>query len=126
MKKEPLLTAEEKERYCALMAEHLPDIRKRLGMTQEELESTSGVSRVTLSQIESSRGRMNWLHFTALMQVCCENRDTKELLFARGMLDQKLLSFYQGVPAAETQVNLTVSEDFLLSYCRPKGNQPSK
>lgn len=119
MKKEPLLTAEEKERYCALMAEYLPDIRKRLGMTQEELESASGVSRVTLSQIESSRGKMNWLHFTALMQICCENRDTKELLYAKGLLNPQLLSFYQGVPVSETQVNLSVSEEFCLNYCRP-------
>lgn len=117
MKKESLLTQEERAAYCALMSEHLPDIRKRLGMTQEELESASGVSRVTLSQIESSRGKMNWLHFTALLQICCENRDTKELLYARGLLDQKLLAFYQGVPVSEAEINLAIPEAQFLQYC---------
>ena len=123
MKKGTQLTQEDRNRYCGMMSEFLPDIRKRLGMTQEELENACGVSRVTLSQIESNRGKMNWLHFTALLQVCCENRDTKELLFARGLLDRRLLSFYQGVPEEDVEVNLSVPEENFLNYCLLKGTE---
>ena len=53
------LSAEEKKAYCDRLTAVLVELRKRLGQTQEEMESTSGISRVTLSQIESGRSRMS-------------------------------------------------------------------
>ena len=89
------LNKEQKDRYCSRLTALLPLLRNRLGMTQEELGRVSGVSRVTISQIESGRAKMNWLHFNALMLVCIADKDAKELLYVRGMLDDTLLGFYQ-------------------------------
>lgn len=93
-------------------------LRIRLGMTQEELGKVSGVSRVTISQIESGRTKMNWLHFSALMMVCTADRQAKEYLYASGMLDEPLLRFYQ-VGNEKPQLNVTIDPSiirFLKEY----------
>ena len=118
MKAEYILTREQKEDYCRRMTDLLPILRGRLGMTQEELGLISGVSRVTISQIESGRAKMNWLHFSALMMVCIADRNSKELLYVRGLLDNNLLRFYQ-VSSDVPQLNVTVDPKiicFLKEY----------
>ena len=118
MKPEYILNREQKEAYCRQMTALLPLLRSRLGMTQEELGMISGVSRVTISQIESGRAKMNWLHFSALMLVCIADRNSKELLYVRGLLDDRLLRFYQ-VDSDQPQLNITVDQKiigFLKEY----------
>ena len=112
MKKRAELSAEEKQRYCDRLTEELVELRKRMGQTQEEMESISGISRVTLSQIESGRSRMSWLHFASLMHMFTENQDTKELLFVRGILDERLLRAYQGLlPGEWADFNAEINAD---------------
>ena len=106
-----VLSAEEKRAYCDRMTAMLVELRKRLGQTQEEMENTSGISRVTLSQIESGRSQMSWLHFTALMQMFVQNQESKELLYVRGILDERLLRAYQHLTPEETpEFNPEVAE----------------
>jgi len=121
MKKTVSLSAEEKTRYCDRLTEELVELRKRLGQTQEELESISGISRVTLSQIESGRSRMSWLHFAALMQMFTQNQETKELLYVRGILDERLLQVYQHrLPEEEPEFNADVQDyEMMLPRRRP-------
>ncbi len=112
MKAENVLNHGQKEKYCKRLTELLPLLRTRLGMTQEELGKVSGVSRVTISQIESGRAKMNWLHFTALMLVCTADRNTKELLYVRGLLDEQLLRFYQ-VMNAQPELNVIADPKYI-------------
>ena len=105
MKRSNILSKRQKTEYCAVLSELLPLLRDRLGMTQEELGMVSGVSRVTISQIESGRSMMNWLHFTALMMVFTSDRNVKELLYVKDLLDPQLLLFYQ-VSMQEAQINV--------------------
>ncbi len=102
MKKSVGLSNAEKKHYCDRLTEELVELRKRLGQTQEELEAISGISRVTLSQIESGRSHMSWLHFASLMQMFSQNQETKELLYISGILDDRLLRVYQQVLPEET------------------------
>ncbi len=112
MKKSAELSAAEKQGYCDRLTEELVELRKRLGQTQEEMESISGISRVTLSQIESGRSRMSWLHFASLMHMFTQNQDTKELLFVRGILDARLLQVYQGLlPGEGADFNTEIKAD---------------
>ncbi len=104
------ISVEEKRRYCDLMTASLVELRGRLGRTQEEMETVSGISRVTLSQIESRRSQMNWLHFGALMQLFTQSQETKELLFVRGILDEQLLRRCQPLAAA-AEFNVDIPED---------------
>ena len=105
MKRSSVLSRKQKTEYCAQLSELLPLLRDRLGMTQEELGRVSGVSRVTISQIESGRSMMNWLHFTALMMVFSSDRNVKELLYVKGLLDPQLLLFYQ-ISLQEAEINV--------------------
>ncbi len=106
-----VLNEEEQKSYCDRLTAVLAELRKRLGQTQEEMESTSGISRVTLSQIESKRCRMSWLHFTALMQLFVQNQESKELLYVRGILDERLLRAYQQLtPEEAPEFNPAVAE----------------
>ena len=115
MKECVALSWEEKQAYCDRLTAELAELRKRLGQTQEEMESISGISRVTLSQIESGRCRMSWLHFSSLMQMFTQNQETKELLFLRGLLDERLLRVYQHLsPEEQPDFNPEVSEFHLL------------
>ncbi len=110
------LTKEEKREHCKKLTQHLIDIRIRLGMTQEELGHVCGISRVTISQIESGHVKMNWLHFNAIMFVCIANKSLKEYLFANGMFDDKLLCFYQNPDDGKAVVNVNVDEDKIKLY----------
>ncbi len=104
-----LITAE-KAVYCSRLTATLVELRRRLGQTQQEMESVTGISRVTLSQIESGRSQMSWLHFTALMQLFSQNQETKELIYVCGVLDERLLRIYQSLkPGEKPEFNPEVS-----------------
>ena len=111
MKKHILMSKEIKAEYCARLQSMLPFLRDRLGMTQSELGMVSGVSRVTISQLESGRATMKWLHFIALMMVCTENREVKEYLYANGLLNRELLGFVQNTE--EPIVNVPLDADVM-------------
>ena len=127
MKTDAGLSTAEKKHYCARLTAELVELRKKLGHTQEELESVSGISRVTLSQIESGRSRMSWLHFVSLMQMFTQNQDTKELLFVRGILDERLLRAYQNrMPGEEVEYNPDVEDLGLSDASAGKGQGPEE
>ena len=102
------------------MTKHLVELRSRLGKTQEEMESASGVSRVTLSQIESGRAKMSWLHFTSLMQIFTQNHECKELLMVRRILDERLLSNLRQDTSEMDDFNIEVPEEQILFLRRLK------
>ncbi len=116
MKKHILMAKELKNEYCARLQTMLPVLRNRLGMTQSELGMVSGVSRVTISQLESGRASMNWLHFIALLQVCSENREVKEYLYANGLLNRELLGFVQNTE--DPMVNVPLDVELLSTSIR--------
>ena len=72
------LSAAEKKAMCEEMTTHLPKIRKLLSLTQADLGNLTGLSRVTISQIESGKVQMTWLHLNAIMFICTVNRRSKE------------------------------------------------
>ena len=126
MKKNAVLTAAEKKHYCERLTEELVELRKKLGQTQEEMESVSGISRVTLSQIESRRSQMSWLHFTSLMHVFTQNQDTKELLFVRGILDERMLQVYQNrAPGEKVEYNTDLPDADEAGLPPGAGYQPA-
>ena len=64
------------------MAENLPVLRKKLGMTQDELAGMVGVSRSTLASIEGKKRNMTWNMFLSFLLVFTKNRETDKLLSA--------------------------------------------
>ena len=64
------------------MAENFPVLRKKLGMTQDELAGMVGVSRSTLASIEGKKRNMTWNMFLSFLLVFTKNRETDKLLSA--------------------------------------------
>ena len=54
------LSREEKKKLCLELTEHLPKIRKLLNLTQAEFGDMTGLSRVTISQIEGGKVKLTW------------------------------------------------------------------
>ncbi len=64
----------------ANMTENLPTLRKKLGVSQEELSSVLGVNRSTIAAIENHKRTMTWNMFLALLLVFTKNEETNKLL----------------------------------------------
>jgi DNA-binding XRE family transcriptional regulator len=95
------LSKAEKAEMCAELTQHLPKLRKLLNLTQEELGSMSGLSRVTISQIEGGKVKMNWLHLNAILCICQMNIRTIEYFYANKLLGPKFLLYMQRKEDAE-------------------------
>jgi DNA-binding XRE family transcriptional regulator len=62
------------------MTDNLPMLRKRVGLTQEELAQKIGVSRGTIAAIENKKREMSWNTFLSLMLLFIKNENTNKLL----------------------------------------------
>ena len=74
------MTEESKKQLVANMADNLPMLRVRLGLTQSELAEVLGVSRHTIINIENKKREMTWNVFMALVLLFAKNKETEKLL----------------------------------------------
>lgn len=70
----------DKETLIKNMADNLPMLRTRLGLTQEELAEKIGVSRSTVVSIETKKRDMTWNTFLSLVLLFTKNPETNKLL----------------------------------------------
>jgi len=111
------LTAKEKKAMCAELTAHLPKIRKLLSLTQADLGNLTGLSRVTISQIESGKVKMPWLHLNAIMFICAVNLRSKEYFYANNLLGTRFLQFVQGKDEnIPPDINVTVRTELIEAY----------
>jgi len=78
------------------MADNLPVLRKKLGITQEELAEMIGVSRSTLASIEGKKRDMTWNMFLSLQLVFTKNKETDKLLNAMEIYTDEFNEFIKG------------------------------
>lgn len=69
-----------KDELIMTLAAELPVLRARLGMSQEVMASSIGVSRQTYSAIETRTKKMSWTTFMALIAVLDMNEATSVML----------------------------------------------
>ena len=79
------------------MAENLPVLRKKLGMTQDELAGMVGVSRSTLASIEGKKRNMTWNMFLSLLLVFTKNKETDKLLNAMEIYTDEFNEFIKSI-----------------------------
>ena len=65
----------EKEYYQKLMAEHLPELRKTLGISQSDLADFIGSTRQSINSIENQKRPMMWDTFMSLMLLFISNNE---------------------------------------------------
>ena len=87
------MNTNQKELLIKNMTENLPTLRKRLGISQEELSEKVGVSRSTIAGIENKKRSMSWNMFLSLLLIFIKNEDTDRLLNVMGIYTEELNAF---------------------------------
>ncbi|NLL15979.1 MAG: hypothetical protein GX264_02115 [Clostridiales bacterium] len=86
-----------KEQLTANMADNLPVLRAKLGLTQEELSILAGISRHTVISVESKKRELSWSTFLALAFIFANNEATTSLLNILGILNEDLYEYIKVV-----------------------------
>ena len=71
------LSNEEKEGLISVLADELPTLRVKIGLSQDELCKIIGISRQTYSAIETKKRKMSWNTFLTLILFFDFNKKTK-------------------------------------------------
>ena len=78
---EPLgILSLDRKKYTQAMAENLPALRARLGLSQTQLADCIGVTRQTISSIENQSRELSWTNFLSLLFLFLQNAQTAKLL----------------------------------------------
>ncbi len=85
----------EREKYTRLMAENLPMLRTKLGLSQTELAELMGVTRQTVSAVENGVRPLSWTGFLSLLFIFMENSETKPLLKVLGIYSDELADAFR-------------------------------
>lgn len=88
---EPLgILSLDRKKYTQAMAENLPTLRTRLGLSQTQLADCIGVTRQTISSIENQVRELSWTNFLSLLFLFLQNADTAKLLPVMGIYTDEL------------------------------------
>ena len=88
---EPLgILSLDRKKYTQAMAENLPTLRTRLGLSQTQLADSIGVTRQTISSIENQVRELSWTNFLSLLFLFLQNADTAKLLPVMGIYTDEL------------------------------------
>lgn len=79
-----VLQSDEVEKTKEALAKDLPILRAAIGITQEELCQTIGITRQTYSVIETRKKQMSQSTFMALLMYFYLNEHTRDLLERTG------------------------------------------
>lgn len=72
---EPLgILSLDRKKYTQAMAENLPALRARLGLSQTQLADCIGVTRQTISSIENQSRELSWTNSCLCCSCSCKTR----------------------------------------------------
>lgn len=72
------------------LAENLPVLRAKLGITQQELANRIGISRNMLACIEIKKKAMSWITFVALSLLFLKNEQTASVFKSLNIYTKEL------------------------------------
>jgi len=79
------LSSEAKIKLVVKMANNLPALRAKMGISQSELADMVGIGRQTLLSIENNKGQLRWDTFLALVLIFSKDQDASELIELLGL-----------------------------------------
>jgi len=82
----------DKELVMQNLCENLPILRKKLGLTQEDLAQQLGITRQTIASFEAKKRKMNWVTAVALLMFFSLNVSTSVLLGPLGILSKNVIN----------------------------------
>ena len=75
------------------MSSNLSLLRTKIGLSQNELADLVGLTRQTISSLETGQRKMTWSVFLALILIFFRNEPTKKLLVALNIYTPELNSY---------------------------------
>lgn len=84
----------DRKKYTEAMAENLSILRTKLGLNQDELALIIGVTRQTISAIESRSRELTWTTYLALLFFFTQNNKTKDLVSVLGVYPKELFHYF--------------------------------
>jgi len=81
-----------KQELCELLAENLPTLRTKMGISQNELADRVGFSRQTISSIETMKHEMKWSTFSALVPFFATDQEIYRLMLVMSILDEDVMT----------------------------------
>lgn len=82
-----------KRQLCETMAENLPVLRNKAGLTQENLARIIGLTRQTIVAVETGKRMLPWNTFLSLILIFSKNNQTERLLEFFGIYTKELESY---------------------------------
>ena len=84
------LDALDKDDLVGRMAEELPEIRERLGISAELLAKKTGMSKEHLEQAEAGESSLKWSEYMSLLFVIWNNDIGRGIIEAKGLFPDVL------------------------------------
>ena len=85
------ITDLEKKMYVEKLAEELPVLRIKMGVSQDELSSMIGLSRQTYSTLETKKRNMTWSVFLSLIFIFDNCDKTHEFIRKNCLFPEKMI-----------------------------------
>ena len=85
----------DRQHYARLMAQNLPTLRARLNLSQTELANLLGITRQTLSAVESGARELTWASFISLLYIFTQNEETAPFLETLGIYTPELAAMFR-------------------------------
>jgi len=76
-----------KHDLCRILAENLPTLRTKMGISQNELADRLGFSRQTISALEGKKRDMQWSTFSTITLFFSKDNEINRLMSVMGILD---------------------------------------
>ena len=81
-----------KQELCKLLAENLPTLRTKMGISQDELANRIGYTRQTISAIELMKHEMQWSMFSAVVPFFSTDQELYRLMLVMSILDEDVMT----------------------------------
>lgn len=108
----------DREKLVSLMSNKLQILRLKVDVSQEELADILGVTRQTISALETGQRNMSWTIFLALVLLFLKNKDTKHLMIALGIYTKELNEYLSLWKEYQSNEYKSLLEDFLFVYVK--------
>lgn len=80
----------EKKILMSELAKNIPVLRMKIGVSQEQLGSLVGISRQTLSAIETGKRELSWNVCVLLILFFNYNEETHDMIVSSGIFSKRL------------------------------------
>ena len=106
------ISEEEKNVYIEKLAEDLPVLRIKLGVSQEELAAMIGLTRQTYSTLETKKRKMTWSVFLSLIFIFDNSEQTHDFIRKNGLFPEKMFE--------ESNIENSIPEMMTAQFISPR------